>query len=268
MFTPKTGFAWYLWIFLGLLLSGAVVALLQLVPTRFRRNLILGVTFLGGLFYAVEFFWPTRDLGGGHEGNFLTPLVPAFTDFTVTVSALTVGLGVINLFQIHGKRLIKGGNNAFNSFMFFLSMFVMFVIQILNKHRPNAINKNLNELFFTGAYSTLDATMFSIIAFYIVSAAYRAFRVRSPEATLLLVTAIIVMVGQTAVGQLLTSFLPANPDAFAHNFRVEIVRDWILTKANTPVTRAINFGLGVGSLAVALRIWLGLERGSYFDSQG
>ena len=111
--------------------------------------------------------------------------------------------------------------------------------------------------------------MFSIIAFYIVSAAYRAFRVRSVEATMLLVTAVIVMLGQISIGQLLTAWIPDNAmGGLGHDLHIEVIRNWILTKANAPATRAIAFGLGIGSLAVALRIWLGLERGSYFEGQG
>jgi hypothetical protein len=30
---------------------------------------------------------------------------------------------------------------------------------------------------------------------------------------------------------------------------------------------AIDFGLGVGGLATALRLWLSLERGSYFEEE-
>ena len=255
-------------ILIGLILVGALMA----VPPRFRRNIILLATFVGGLFYALEFFLPTHKLHDPADptrvGNFLTPYVVPFGDITNVIFAWTVGLGVINLFQVHGKRIIKGASGSFNSVAFFLAMGVMLVINILQQAHPNAINKNLNALLFDGGLQSLDATMFSIIAFYIVSAAYRAFRVRSFEATLLLVTAVIVMLGQIALGQWLTHRIDPNPNNFVHNFRIEIIRDWIMTKANAPATRAVAFGLGIGGLAVALRIWLGLERGSYFESQG
>jgi hypothetical protein len=135
----------------------------------------------------------------------------------------------------------------------------MAIVWIMAKQpTPNPIAKAWSTILFEGALQSLDATMFSIIAFYITSAAYRAFRIRSLEATLLLVTAIIVMLGQITVGQMLTAWLPKE-------FHVEVIRNWILTKVNAPATRAIAVGLGIGSLAVGLRIWLGLERGSYFD---
>ncbi len=248
--------------------SVVVLGLLMLVPLRFRRPIIRAITFLGGLYATVEFFFPTHPMPTADDpkavGNFLTFTVQPFGNFTNAILGWTVGLGVINLCQVHGKRLMKGGAGSFNSLAFFLSLVIMTCIGILQKAHPNAINKNLYEILFIGGLSNLDATMFSIVAFYIVSAAYRAFRIRSVEATLLLTTAIIVMLGQIAFGQMLTSWIPK--ESFFHFLHIDLIRSWILTIPNAAATRAIAFGLGIGGLAVALRIWLGLERGSYFDS--
>ncbi len=267
LFQPVQGWAWYGYIAGALVFSVVVILLLQLIPQRFRRNVIQTLTFLGGLFFALEFFLPTHPIptpdNPARVGNFLTPYVVPFGNITPVIVACSVGLGLINLCQVHGKRLAKKAPGSFNSLAFFLSMIAMLTAAILQKAHPNAINKNMYSLLYDGGYVNLDATMFSIIAFYIVSAAYRAFRVRSVEATMLLTTAIIVMLGQIAVAQALTNGLPDH--GLLHNLRLEVIRDWILTKANAPATRAIAFGLGIGSLAVALRIWLGLERGSYFE---
>lgn len=254
---------------LGVVLSIVTIGVLTLVPQRFRRSIIRLFTLLGGLYAALEFFLPVHAQATLDDpdavGNFLTPSVVPFGNFNNIIIAWTVGLGVINLCQVHGKRVMRGGSNSFNSMAFFFCLISMFCLGILAKIHPNAINKNLNDILFTGGLVSLDATMFSIVAFYIVSAAYRAFRIRSVEATVLLATAIIVMLGQIGLGEMLTSWIPAK-GGWLHNLRIEELRLWILTIPNTAVTRAIGFGLGVGGLAIALRIWLGLERGSYFDS--
>jgi uncharacterized membrane protein len=270
IFAVEHGWPWWIYVIGAMLLCAAAFGLLQLLPKQSRKHLILAITFIAGLYYALEFFLPVHSLATKAnptgEGNFLTPSSDNVSNWLVVIGAFTIGLGVVNLSMVHGKRLPKGGNTAFNSAVFFGSMIVMMVVGLLQRAHPNSINKNLYNLLFVGALTTLDATMFSIVAFYIVSASYRAFRVKSTEATILLITAVIVMMGQIAVGQWMTRWNHSD-NFFFKVLHFEVVRDWILTIANTAAVRAIAFGLGIGGLAVALRIWLGLERGSYFDSQ-
>lgn len=235
-----------------------VFFLLQLLPVPGRRYLIRLVTFLGGLFYALEFFLPVAKSGPHAGQNFLTPYVFSFGTVSQVIVGFTVGLGVINLFQVHLGRVVNRSREAFFSYAFLLSFFAMFVVSILQKSQPTAIVRAVNHILFDGLLQSLDATMFSLIAFYIASAAYRAFRVRSLEATILLVTACVVMLGQIPVGTYLTHTLPPP-------LHVENTRSWILTVANVGVMRAITFGLDIGALAMSLRIWLGLERGTYFE---
>jgi hypothetical protein len=268
LFAPRHGPGLIFAIVATIVVSGLAIAILQIVPQRYRKYVIRAVTLLAGAFFAVEFLWPVHAMPTAadphHRGNFLTPYVVDVTTFSLIVAAWTVGLGVFNLAQLHARRVVRGGQDALFSAAFFISLFSITIVGLLQKSHPNAINKNLWLLIYNGALQNLDATVFSIIAFYIVSAAYRAFRVRSVEATLLLATAIIVMLGQTSIGQMLTSGIKAPALQFLHT---EVIREWIMSLPNAAAVRAINFGLAVGALAVALRVWLGLERGSFFDSQ-
>lgn len=263
---PVLGNGLLLYLFGSLVAMVMLIAILQTVPKQFRRRIILLTTFIGGLFYALEFFLPVSSMptpaNANNKGNFLTPYVVPFGVITQIVVGWTIGLGIINLTMVHGKRLLKPKQQEafWNSAAFFICMFLMTWFGIAYELQKNAFNDSIYKILFVGALQSLDATMFSIIAFYIVSAAYRAFRVRTLEASLLLATAFIVMLGQIALGQWLTQTFPSA-------LRVETIRGWILDVANAAATRAIAFGLGIGSLAVALRIWLGLERGSYFDKE-
>jgi hypothetical protein len=118
------------------------------------------------------------------------------------------------------------------------------------------------DVLFNGMFNSLDSTMFAILAFFIVSAAYRAFRVRSAEATLMMLSAFIIMLGQVPLGIVLTQWIPHDsPWAI---FRLERMARWILTGINAAAFRAIIFGILMGYLAMSLRVWLSLERGSYF----
>ena len=64
--------AWYYGkMALGLLFMFAVLAGMQAAPRRARKGIIAFFTFLGGLYFATEFFWPTDPKTP--NANFLTP---------------------------------------------------------------------------------------------------------------------------------------------------------------------------------------------------
>ena len=101
---------------------------------------------------------------------------------------------------------------------------------------------------FRNVQMPMGATMFALLAFYIASAAYKAFRARSAEATVLLLAAIVVMLGQVPIG--VAMFGEGILD----------ITQWILDVPNLAAKRGIALGVGLGSVAVSLRILLGIER--------
>jgi len=264
-FFARTGADGIPWLLGTLLFTTAVLFTVSLVPNRLRRPLIMAITFLAGLFYALEFFWPTHETGKGEE-NFLTPWTKPFSDMTTVLQAFALGLGVYSLASVHMRTVARQRPGWGNSLALLVSGLLMAIAHIGKETAGDqSAYKTLDRFLYDGMLKSLDATMFSIIAFYIVSAAYRAFRVRSTEATILLVSAGVIMLGQVAVGQALTNWIPN--DGFLANFRVENQANWILKKINSPAILAIDFGLGIGALAMSLRLWLSLERGSYFEEE-
>ncbi len=43
--------------------------------------------------------------------------------------------------------------------------------------------------------------------------------------------------------------------------------EWVMRWLNMPAQRGIIFGIAVGALAMSLRVWLSLERGTFFSEQ-
>ncbi len=65
------------------------------------------------------------------------------------------------------------------------------------------IEGSLFSWMFFKIFTPLSSTMFALLAFFVASASYRAFRIRNFEATLLLIAGIILMLGRVPVGQLI-----------------------------------------------------------------
>jgi hypothetical protein len=238
-----------------------------------RRALTAAVTFLAGLFFALEFFLPAH-LVGGKQKNFLTDFITPATLVISVIGSFTVGLGVYSLTQVHGRNLLRRRPGWYNSLAFFIAMVAMFAFTLCDYYYKRAgpspallpWPKATYEILFNGLYMPLQQATFSLLAFYIASAAYRAFRIRSAEAALMMAAAFIVMLGQVPLGTWLTHWMPqTGPLGFLGFFRVERLADWIMVRWNSAAQRGITFGIAVGALAMSLRIWLSLERGAFFS---
>ncbi len=101
-------------------------------------------------------------------------------------------------------------------------------------------------VLYSGIFENLGAAMFALLGVYIAAAAFRAFRVRSMESTLMMVAALVVMLGQISFGKWIYEDMPA-------------LRQWLLEVPNSAVFRAIRFGAAVAGLMLAIRMWFSIE---------
>ncbi len=253
----------------GFVFMLAVLAALQLAPRRSRRGIIAFFTFLAGLYYVAEFFWPAH-----HGANPLTPYQDSVANIATVVGAFAIGVGVISLLQLHTRAVARQRPGWGNSVVLIVMFLLMLVFGLLNDYAPHlhvfgsgVTSVDVFNFLFQGGLVNLGAATFSMIAFYIASAAYRAFRIRSLEATLLMAAALIVMLGAVFFGTVLTNWIPSAPNNPASNFRIENIAQWLLIEVNGAAQRGILFGLTVGLLAASLRLWLSLERNTYFDQE-
>jgi lysylphosphatidylglycerol synthetase-like protein (DUF2156 family) len=119
-----------------------------------------------------------------------------------------------------------------------------------NDYKPNwnDIFKNKCYYIFSHIIRPMQSTMFSLLAFFVASAAFRAFRVKNFEATVLLIAAFLVMLGRVPIGAWIWPGFT-------------VISAWIMENVNMAGSRAITLGTAVGMIAVSLKIMLGIERG-------
>lgn len=122
--------------------------------------------------------------------------------------------------------------------------------ELLSKHAEETFAKKFFTLLFQGLFVSLGSALFSLLGVYIAAAAYRAFRIKTMEATLMMVAALIVMLGQIPFGVWIYEDMP-------------LIRSWILEVPNSAASRAITIGAAVAGLVLAFRMWFSIESDSF-----
>lgn len=124
------------------------------------------------------------------------------------------------------------------------------VSQILRDESARSLIGSSNKFLVEGLFNSLGAAMFSLLSVYIAAAAYRAFRIRTFESGLMMISAVVVILGQTSFGVYVWSGMPE-------------LRQWLLEVPNAAAFRAIKIGSSVAALVMAFRMWLSIESDSF-----
>jgi hypothetical protein len=119
-----------------------------------------------------------------------------------------------------------------------------------------AATGSLFGMMYDWIFIPLGATMYSLLAFYVASASYRAFRAKTRDATILLVAAFIILLGRTPLGVYATGWIP---ESFSL-LQIPNLAIWVMTAPNLAGQRAIMIGIALGVVSMSLRLILGVER--------
>jgi uncharacterized membrane protein len=261
----------------------------SIAPTKARRPIVWSFTFLAGGFYVLLFLWPTPV---GRVPNqlpndqveavsfWLADFQPRVADLSNILTAFLLGLGIFSVLRIHLTKLVKKQKDWGYSIVLLAAMVLMagfsYTDWIQREFMPNGaaldeyrnwgIAQYMSDVLFDGFLQQMDAAMFSMIAFFILSAAYRAFRIRSVEATVLMASALILILSIMAIVEVpwanfINQLADNNPEAFINNLKISEIANWFRSTLQVPSLRALEFGVGLGALAMGLRLWLGLEKG-------
>ncbi len=106
---------------------------------------------------------------------------------------------------------------------------------------------------FDHVYIPLGNALWAFNAFYLASAARRAFVGRNLDAVILLVSSVLVMLGRVGIGESIWKGFPR-------------LAAWIMNVPNAAGMRGIMIGASLGIAAVNLRMLLGIERSQFKGS--
>jgi hypothetical membrane protein len=220
------------------------------------------------------------------------------------IAGFAAFLGVINLLQLHLNKVANKRKNWEYS-IFTLSGFILMIIFGFIYNGSGAemgphLKKEGSAFYwmFENIYLPLGASMFALLAFFVASASYRAFKIRNFEATLLLISGIFLMIGRVPIGQLIPWWIAleiyiclffaivANKFNDKKNMLYSLIismitipliilfldlsnlsilkipefQEWIMNVPATAGSRAIMIGIALGTIAQSYRIITGRER--------
>ncbi len=205
-----------------------------------RKEVPIAIGFTVGIIILLEYFLK----------GFLPAVVPiaeTVQNWGTIVSALAMALAAANLSVVHGKRIKTKQEDWWMSLFVFAGMILMAIA---------GLSKNLANFYtflYDGLFQPLGTAMFSMMIFFIASAARRAFRARNIDAAFLLIAGILVMIGNAPIGNLISPFFGKSSE-------------WLMKIPNVAGNRAIMIGAALGMVVTGFRVLVGIDR-AYFGGE-
>lgn len=201
------------------------------------KNIPLALVFILGLVFVIQFFIPSKPSMQLYNWSL---------QWEIVIGLPAIVIGIDSLVRHHVTKIQQRKQGWAFSYVYLGSALFMAVIGFI----PRLGGVSEGGLFmnvFSYCIAPMTSTVFALLAFYMTSAAYRAFRARTTEATLLLVAAFIVMLGLLPLGASIWKGFP-------------YLTEWLMIVPNMASKRGITFGIGLGMAATTLKIMLGIER--------
>lgn len=212
-----------------------------------RTTIPVAVAFLVATTLVISFFF--------REQTFVGSIAQHIRIWVTIIGGFTLLLGVVSITRVNWTAVVKKetdwGYKVFTLIAIFITM-IPAVLPVSWSALFGRADGSIYDWLANYLNFPMQATMFATLAFYIASAAYRAFRARSAESTILLVTAILIMLWRVPMGEaFLNSISTSIP---------ELLNTYIMNGANMSVQRGIIIGAALGAASMSLRILLGIER--------
>jgi hypothetical protein len=215
-----------------------------------KRQLPVILAFIAGIVLWAQYYIPSKAS---------QDMLKVFsTSWAIILTGAALVLGILSAIHYHYSKVKLHrpgyGYSIVTLVTFFCVSFIgLFPIKYPGFSASTIQPHGLFDWIFNNVFVALDATMFSLLAFFIASAAFRAFRARTPEATALLIAGCIVMIGRVPFGEWLGTLTHGVVD-------LPVISSWILNIPNAAAQRGIILGVILSQVAISLRIIFGVER--------
>jgi len=215
-----------------------------------RKEIPIALTTLLALvvIFSVFFKVPATDQAASWLQNWTANVI---VNFAVIV-------GIIMVVKMHKSRIDrrKPGDKSWMFSAWLIGLLIVYLLLgIYGVESSRAAAPTRDPTFrwiYDNVIVSLDSSMYSMLAFFIASAAFRAFKARTKEAAVLLLSAAVLMLYNAPAGSVI--FGPLAPQFNA-------LGEWVLNVPNMAGFRGIVIGAAVGAISLGIRVMTGRERG-------
>jgi len=209
-----------------------------------NRELIIGIMLVCGIIIMADFVIDIEPLNN---------IASILRTSTVIISATAMGLAAVNIIRINLVRGLRETSVSLDKFFNIWTVLLMIATIALGLMGPSIggsegflwIYKNINQ--------PIHASVYSLTVFYIFYAAWRAFRIRSIESSILLVAGILIMFSNIPLG----AFIPG----------LNEVGTWVFKVPSAAGSRALEIAISFGIVVMGYRTLIGREKSMPIGSE-
>lgn len=218
-----------------------------------KRQLPLIICFAIGVTAALQYYIPT---------NFSQAVNQGLADWYIVVAGFAALLGFVSVAMVHSRKVKRQEPGWVYSVFVFVGAIAIALTGFVCGGKEQLDDGTITAFgrMYTSTLVPLQGTMFAILGFYVASAAFRSFRAKSLDSTLLLVTAIVVLIGNVPFTNHIWATVFGIHDLSGVRFEMTDIVGWIISTPNAAARRGVSFGVALGAIATSLKIIFGIER--------
>lgn len=174
----------------------------------------------------------------------IPPLAAASAEIKRMLVPMAGCAGILGANEVIGRHIIKVQKKREGwefSIVLVASFIFFFVVSLL----PGL--EGLFRITYITIIGRVNESVFALIALFMATMAYRAFRMKNIETALFGLSCLIVLIANAPI---LEAFWPGG----------SAVRDWLMDVVNMAAMRAVGIGVALGIFAYGVRTMLGYER--------
>jgi len=183
-------------------------------------------------------------------GEVATGFTKNLQNLGVVIGAFAGVLAALNIFLFHSRKIQRRSSGWLYSVCLLVMFGIVLLIGIpLSTKNPNYmwIQKNV--------YTPTSAAVWGIMGFYYVAACYQVFRVRNIDSLVLFASALVVVLNNA----------PAVAAAWPP---INAIAAWFQDVPGTSGIRGAYITIGIGVVALAIRVMLLIEKQFFVGGEG